>query len=129
MKKIKTLIIVLIVLVIGGFIYYVFSETTPYDDTKKLYIRCNNNHKSYNVLNNDKYNFSKNDDKCKIKFEVRNVDRDFVKIKTNEYFYRSTNKGNIDDDNSPITEIYVEPGSVLVMYGIDKSTKFEFEYK
>ena len=128
-KKIKIIIIVLILLGISGFIYYVFREVTPYDDTKKLYISCNSNHKSFNLNNNDKLKFAKNDDKCKIEFEVRNVDREYVKIKTNEYFYRSTNKGKIDDENSPITEIYVEPDEVLIMYGIDKSTKFEFEYK
>ena len=43
MKKIlKVLIVILVLLVIGGVCFFAFQEITPVDDTKKLYITCNN---------------------------------------------------------------------------------------
>lgn len=130
MKKwLKILIGLLIVGAIVGFIIYVFSEVTPYDDTKKLYVSCNSNHKSYNVLSSDKIKFAEKDDKCKLSFEVRNVDRNFVKLRTDNYLYTSKTTGIIDIDNSPVNDIYVEPDRDLILYSLDKNTKFIFEYK
>lgn len=130
MKKwLKILIVILIIGAIGGFIYYVFSEVTPYDDTKKLYISCNSHHSSYNVLSSDKIEFAKNDDKCKVALEVRNVDRSFIKLKTENYYYGSKTNGSIDESDSPFNDIYVEPNKVLILYSLDKTTKFEFQYK
>ena len=130
MKKwLKILIGLLIVGAIVGFIIYVFSEVTPYDDTKKLYVSCNSNHKSYNVLSSDKIKVAEKDDKCKLSFEVRNVDRNFVKLRTDNYLYTSKTTGIIDIDNSPVNDIYVEPDRDLILYSLDKNTKFIFEYK
>ena len=128
-KKIKLLVLIVVIGVIGGFIYYVFKEVVPYDDTKKLYISCNSHHKSYSVLSSDKVNFQENDDKCALSIEVRNVDRQFIKLKTEKYFYSANNDGNVDEKASPKNEIYVEPDKTTVVYSLDKSTKFEFEYK
>lgn len=130
MKKwLKVLIIVLIVGAIGGFIYYAFREVAPYDDTKKLFISCNGHSKSYSVLSSDKIDFAQKDDKCKLSIEVRNVERTFIKLKAEGYFYGSKANGSIDDSDSPFNDIYVEPGRVLTLYSLDKSTKFEFQYK
>ena len=128
-KKIKIILSIVVIGVIGGFIYYVFREVTPYDDTKKLYISCNSHHKSYIVMSSDKVDFAKNDNKCGVLFEVRNVDRKYIKLKAENYFYTTNNDGNIDEKTSPKNEIYVEPDKTTVLYSLDKSTKFEFEYK
>ncbi len=128
-KKIKIAILIIILFAITGFIYYVFSEVTPYEDSKKLYINCNSYHKSYSVLSSDKIDFAKKDDKCGVLFEVRNVDRNFIKLKSEKYFYSANNNESINDKISPKNEIYVEPDKTTILYSIDKTTKFEFEYK
>ena len=52
-----------------------------------------------------------------------------LKLKTEKYFYLTDEDGNIDEGPSPKNEIYVEPNKITVLYSIDKSTKFEFQYK
>jgi len=88
MKKVLKIIIILAVISgIGGFIFYVFKEVTPIDDTKKLYVSCNSNKESYEVLSGTKISFASEDDNCKVDFEIRNVDRNYIKLKMPIYLY------------------------------------------
>ena len=129
MKKIIKLIITIILLAtIGGFIYYVFSEVTPVDDTKKLYISCQSTHKSYDVLSGNKETFAEKSEKCKLSFEIRNVDRNYIKLKTTDYFYELDGNNKIND-NVTFNELYIAPSEKLIVYKLDKTTKYEFEYK
>ena len=129
MKKIvKILLIIMILLVAGGIVYYVFREITPLDDTKKLYISCNNHTESYDILSGTKIEFAKNIDKCKLSIEVRNVERNFLKLKTASYLYGSNSENKIND-NGLFNEIYIESNKDLLVFALDKETKFEFQYK
>lgn len=129
MKKVlKILIILLIIGLIGGIVYYVFREITPIDDTKKLYISCNNYNESYDILSGDKIEFAQNDEKCKLSLEVRNIERTFLKLKSNNYFYMSTSDNKVND-NGLFNEIYIESNKDLLIFSKDKDTKFHFQYK
>ena len=127
-KNIKYIIIVIVILAIVYFVFNVFKEVTPYDDTKKLYIRCNSIHHSYAVLTGDNISFAEKSDDCKIDFEIRNVDRNFIKLKASSYFYQMDSNNEID--NLTISnDIYISPDKKLILYSKDKNIKFEFEYK
>ena len=129
MKKIlKVIIILAVILGIGGFIYYVFSETTPIDDTKKLYVSCNNNHEHYDVLTGTKITFAEKSSDCKLDFDIRNVDRNYIKLKTSVYFYELDGNNNINE-NVTFNELFIAPNETLIVYTLDKTTKYEFQYK
>lgn len=124
----KLLIIIIVVATLGGLGYYAFKENTPVDDTKKLYISCGNHSESYEVYSNIDLEFAKGDDNCYLKLDVRNVDRNFVKLVSEKYFYFLDGSGKINDtvkDN----DIYLVPGEEKILYGANKTTKFVFEYK
>lgn len=126
-KNIKFIIIGLIIALAIGFIFYVFRDTS-YDDTNKLVISCGKNRHSYSIITSDKISFAENDDSCKMNIEVRNVDRNFIKLKTSSYFYQKDSNDEIINETIS-RDIYVTPNEKLVLYSKDKNIKFEFEYK
>ena len=79
-KAKKILLIIIPVLLIALLIYVAFKEITPLDDTKKLYINCGSTHENYDVLTGNKISFAPNDEKCKLNLEIRDVERNFVKL-------------------------------------------------
>ncbi len=125
----KVLYILLFVLIAGsifGVIYYVFSEVTPLDDTKKLYINCNNHHNSYNVLSGTIIDFAQNDNNCKLSLEVRDVERNFIKLKSTTYVFNTIND-NINEIGT--YDIYIDSNAKQVLFKTDKKTKIEIMYK
>ena len=126
-KNIKFIIIGLIIALAIGFVFNVFRDTS-YDDTNKLVISCGKNHHSYSIITSDKISFAENDDSCKMNIEVRNVDRNFIKLKTSSYFYQKDSNDEIINETIS-RDIYVTPNEKLVLYSKDKNIKFEFEYK
>lgn len=127
-KGLKILIPILIVGAIGGAVYFAFREITPIDDTKKLYISCNNHNESYDIISGDKIEFASNDEKCKLSIEVRNVERTFLKLKTSTYLYLSTSDEKVND-NGLFNEIYIDSNKDLLVFARNKETKFHFQYK
>jgi uncharacterized protein YxeA len=126
MKKILKYIIITLIIILGG--YFIIKTIKPIDDTKKLYISCNSNSKNYKVLSGNSLTFSKNDNDCNVKLEVKNVDRTYLKLKADKYFYKVDGNGKIDLDSIG-NDIFVEDSEQLVLYGYDQKTKFIFEYK
>ena len=126
-KNLKFIIIGLIIVLAIGFVFYVFRDAS-YDDTNKLVISCGKNHHSYSIITSDKISFAENDDSCKMNIEVRNVDRNFIKLKTSSYFYQKDSNDEIINETIS-RDIYVTPNEKLVLYSKDKNIKFEFEYK
>ena len=128
-KKVKKILLIIIpVLLIALLIYVAFKEITPLDDTKKLYINCGSTHENYDVLTGNKISFAPNDEKCKLNLEIRDVERNFVKLNSTLYLYKMDGNNNIID-SSLSNEIYLNPNEHLVLYSMDKTTKFEFNYK
>ena len=109
MKKIlKVALICLVVVLVGVFIWY---KIKPSNDTKKLYMSCGNK-----------------SDSCKTDFEVMNVDNTYLKLRANKYFYSLDGNGKINEAKVS-QDIFVLANEELVLYGIDKKTKYIFEYK
>lgn len=125
MKKIlKVVLICLLVVLSGVFIWY---KIKPSNDTKKLYVSCGNKSDSYNVLTGCELSFDKNDT-CKTDFEVMNVDNTYLKLRASKYFYSLDGNGEINEAKVS-QDIFVLADEELVLYGIDKKTKYIFEYK
>lgn len=125
MKKIlKVALICLVVVLAGVFIWY---KIKPSNDTKKLYMSCENKSDNYNVLTGYELSFDKND-ACKTDFEVMNVDNTYLKLRANKYFYSLDGNGKINEAKVS-QDIFVLANEELVLYGIDKKTKYIFEYK
>lgn len=125
MKKIlKTLLIILLVIGAGIFIYY---KIKPSDDTKKLYVSCGTDSSKYHVLTGDVINFDSKDS-CKINFEVMNVDKDYLKLKADKYLYSIDGNGNINEAKIS-TDVFVVQNEKLTLFNTDKKTKYIFEYK
>ena len=126
MKTIFKVIIVLAILFfITGFVYNVFNTSL---DEKKLYITCLNTSSDYEVLTGEKINFAKNNDECKVNFEIMNVDDGYIKLKANKYFFSIDGNKNIDEDTAS-EDIFVVPNEELIKYSVNKKTKYIFEYK
>lgn len=125
MKKIlKTLLIILLVIGAGIFIYY---KIKPSDDTKKLYVSCGTDSSKYHVLTGDVINFD-GKDSCKINFEVMNVDKDYLKLKADKYLYSIDGNGNINEAKISM-DVFVVQNEKLTLFNTDKKTKYIFEYK
>lgn len=129
MKKGYKIIIILGLLVGAGIIicqsFNVFDST---NHEKKLYIHCNDLNEKYEVYNNQEIHFNNSSDVCKLNLEVRNIERNFIKLNSTLYLYKvDTNMKVIDGSLS--NEIYVEPNNKLVLLSMDKKTKFVFEYR
>ena len=125
MKKIlKIALICLVVVLAGVFIWY---KIKPSNDTKKLYVSCGNKSDNYNVLTGYELSFDKSD-ACKTDFEVMNVDNTYLKLRANKYFYFLDGNGKINEAKVS-QDIFVLANEELVLYGIDKKTKYIFEYK
>lgn len=128
-KKIKVILFVsLIVLVSAVVVYMAFREITPLDDTNSLYIKCNNYSEKYEVYNGKKIEFATNDDKCKLNLEIRNIERNYIKLNSSFYLYKIDNSNKVVD-GSLSNEIFINPKEELVLYAMDKETKFTFSYK
>lgn len=125
MKKFISLFVVLL----GIFgIVLIYKYTRPIDDTKKLFIKCNGISEKYDVMINDIIEFASDSDVCKLNLEVENIDRDFIKINSNTYFYKMNGKGELDKLTLSY-DVYVSSDDSLYLIGHDKETRFEFCYK
>lgn len=126
MKKI--LIIIIPVFVLLGTISYILLISKPVNDNKKLYISCNNKNNTYKLSSGSSLLFSENDDKCKLSFNVSDVDRTFLKLKFDKYLYPLDGNGQINENDISHT-FFVLPDETLILYSYDKKTKFELKYK
>lgn len=125
MKKFISLFIVLL----GIFgIYLIYKYTRPIDDTKMLYIKCNGVSEKYDVMINDRIEFASGSDSCKLSLEIENIDRDFIKINSNTFFYKMDGKGELDKLTLSY-DVYVSSDDSINLIGHDKETRFEFSYK
>jgi hypothetical protein len=127
-KGLRILIILGVVLFIGGFVYLTFKEVKPIDDTKKLYVKCGSIHESYTVYSSDEISFGTENENCSLELEVRNVDRNYIKLKSNNYLY-TLDGNNVINESVLFNEIIVSADEKVVLYAMDKTTKFEFEFK
>ncbi len=98
-----------------------------YDDTKRLYIRCNSISKNYEVYSGTKIFFAENDDKCKLDIEVLNVDRTYIKINT-PYLWPIDDSGKIDKTEARLANVILVDEDT-VFYSYDDQTKYIFNFK
>ena len=125
MKKIlKILLIIVLVIACGVFIYF---KIKPGDDTKKLYVSCGAESSKYSVLTGDTINFD-GKDSCKIDFEVMNVDKDYLKLKADKFLYSIDGNGKINEAKIS-KDVFVVQNEKLTLFNTDKKTKYIFEYK
>ncbi len=128
-KKIKGILIVsLIILVCFLVIYKAFEEITPLDDTNSLYIKCNDHSEKYEAYNGKKIEFAPDDSKCKLNLEIRNIERNYIKLNSTFYLYKIDNNNKVID-GSLSNEIFINPKEEQILYAMDKETKFIFSYK
>ncbi len=123
MKKFISLFITLLC-IFGVFLIYKY--TRPIDDTKRLIIKCNGYTEKYDVMINKEIEFAS--DSCKLNLKIENIDRDFIKINSETYFYKMDGKGNIDKLTLSY-DVYISSDESINLIGHDKETKFEFSYK
>lgn len=129
MKKIFPFIVLF--LVIGGIIasiMYITMERIPIDDTKRLYINCDGKNEKYDLYLNDKITAFKGNDKCEIILNVRNIERNIIKLNSNRNVYYVNPEGKIDETGT-YHDIVVESNTKVIVYGTDKTTKLIFQYK
>ena len=125
MKKVIKIVIVLLCF-LGVFLVYNYIK--PVDDTYKLYIKCNNHSESYSVMINDDIKFATDDEKCKLNLKVEDINRDYIKLNSNTFFYKINGRDLIDSLTLSY-DVYVSSDSDLTLVGHDKDTRFEFSYK
>lgn len=125
MKKIFTLFFILLG-ILGVFLIYKYIE--PIDDTKKFIIKCNGITEKYDVMINDVIEFAAGNSECNLKLEVENIDRDFIKVNSDTYFYKIN--GNNEIEKLTLSyDVYVSSDEFIKLIGHDKETVFEFGYK
>jgi uncharacterized protein YxeA len=126
MKKFLKIIIPIIIICVICFL--AFRKIEPVDDTKKFYVSCNSINSSYEIFSGTEIKFAQKDSKCKLNLKVENVDRTYLKVKSETFLMHLDGNGKIDE-NTVSKDIFVLPTEKLTLYSQDKSTKFEFEYK
>ena len=125
MKKILKIVLICVAVILAGlFIWY---KIKPVNDTKKLYVSCENRNDNYNVLTGYELTFDKSES-CKTDFEVMNVDNTYLKLRANKYFYSLDGNGKISEAKVS-QDIFVLANEELVLYGIDQKNTYIFEYK
>lgn len=112
-----------IILIVGGFL---FASNTPHDDTKKLYVNCNNVSENFDVYSNLKVVFSENDESCKLDIKISNVSRNYIKIDT-KYLWSSNNKKI--NKTEPKSSNIISINKDVVLYSYDEKIKYTFKYK
>lgn len=125
MKKVIKIIIVLLCC-LGIFLIYNYIK--PVDDTYKLYIKCNNHSEKYSVMINDEIKFATDDEKCALNLKVEDINRDYIKLNSNTFFYKINGRDLIDSLTLSY-DVYVSSNSDLTLVGHDKDTRFKFSYK
>lgn len=123
----KFIMIVMILIVIGIFIG-IFYFTKPIDDTKKLYVKCNDFEEVYEVMISNEIKFADNDSKCKLELEVVNIDRGFIKLNSKTYFYKVNGDKEIDRLTLDY-DVYVPSDGTVTLVGHDRETRFEFSFR
>ena len=125
MKKFIKIVIILLCF-LGVFLVYNYIK--PVDDTYKLYIKCNNHSEKYSVMINDEIKFATDDEKCALTLKVEDINRNYIKLNSNTFFYK-INGRNLIDSLTLSYDVYVYSDSDLTLVGHDKDTRFEFSYK
>lgn len=128
MKKGWKIVLILVIVILIIYVLQKSFNIFEGEKEKELYISCNNISNSYEVYNNEKIHFASSDDKCKLNLEVRNIDRNFIKLNSTLYLYK-VDKNMEVTDGSLSNEIFVAPNDKLILLSMDKNTKFIFEYK
>ena len=109
-------------------IFLIYNYIKPVDDTYKLYIKCNNHSEKYSVMINDEIKFATDDEKCALNLKVEDINRDYIKLNSNTFFYKINGRDLIDSLTLSY-DVYVSSNSDLTLVGHDKDTRFEFSYK
>lgn len=128
MKKGWKIVLILVIVILIIYVLQKSFNIFEGEKEKELYISCNNISDSYEVYNNEKIHFASSDDKCKLNLEVRNIDRNFIKLNSTLYLYK-VDKNMEVTDGSLSNEIFVAPNDKLILLSMDKNTRFIFEYK
>lgn len=113
----------LVIFLIGGFL---FIFNTPYDDTKKLYVNCENISENFDVYSNLEVVFSKNNEKCNLDIKISNVNRNYITIDT-KYLWGMIN--NELDKTEPKSSNIISLNEKIILYSYDEKTKYTFQYK
>lgn len=113
----------LVIFLIGGFL---FISNTPYDDTKKLYVNCENISENFDVYSNLEVVFSKNNEKCNLDIKISNVNRNYITIDT-KYLWGMIN--NELDKTEPKSSNIISLNEKIILYSYDEKTKYTFQYK
>ena len=75
------------------------------------------------------YNYIKPvDDTYKLNLKVEDINRDYIKLNSNTFFYKINGRDLIDSLTLSY-DVYVSSNSDLTLVGHDKDTRFEFSYK
>lgn len=102
-------------------------KNNPEDYTKRLYIKCNNVSKNFEVYSGVNLRFADNNEKCKLDIEVINVDSDYIKISTS-YLWPVNFNGDIDKTAASQTNI-ISSNEETQFYSYDEQIKYIFTFK
>lgn len=102
-------------------------NNTSYDDTKRLYVKCDSISKNFEVFSGTKLYFAENNEKCKLDIEVMNVARNFIKINTS-YLWKVNEAGEIDKTEARETNI-ISTDTEVTLVSFDEKTKYIFAFK
>ena len=72
--------------------------------------------------------FATDDEKCALNLKVEDINRDYIKLNSNTFFYKINGRDLIDSLTLSY-DVYVSSNSDLTLVGHDKDTRFEFSYK
>ncbi len=114
-------------LVICGIGVVMLLSNNTHDDTKRLYVKCNNISKNYEVYSGVKLFFAEKNDKCKLDIEVVNVDRNYIKINTS-FLWRLNENGEIDKNEARESNV-IQIGEEVTLFSYDEKTKYIFAFK
>ncbi|MDD4187588.1 MAG: hypothetical protein PHX04_02335 [Bacilli bacterium] len=115
------------IVIICGIGVVMLLNNTSYDDTKRLYVKCNSISKNFEVFSGTKLYFAEKNEECKLDIEVINVDRDFIKINT-PYLWKVNESGETDKTEARETNI-ISADTEVTLVSYDEKTKYVFVFK
>lgn len=119
MKKIIKIILIILILALLG--YYIYINVIPRKEKLKLYINYENENIA-EVINVGKVLKINN-----IEFKITDIDRNYIKIKSNKYIYELINEKK--DDSTITNIIIVEREKEKSVFLNNNNNEIVFEYK
>jgi len=127
-KSFIQFIIPILILIVGGF--FLMYIINPAERDKRLHIRCNDGlftRSTYSVYNSKTISFMPNNEECNLEIKIENVSDGFIKINTPSMLHYDIN-GQVDE-SEPRRNIFLEIGEEVVVYSLDRLTRYTFQYK